>query len=31
VHNLGQTQLPNADILDHAIACGVRLHQFIGR
>ncbi len=31
VHNLGQTQLPNADILDNAIACGVRLHQFIGK
>ena len=31
VFNLGQTQLPNADILDNTIACGVILHQFIGK
>lgn len=31
VYNLGQSQLPNADILDNAIACGIRLHQFIGK
>jgi hypothetical protein len=31
VYNLGQTALPNADILDNVIACGVRLHQFIGK
>lgn len=31
VYNLGQAVLPNADILDNVIACGVRLHQFIGK
>ena len=31
VYNLGQAALPNADILDNVIACGVRLHQFIGK
>ena len=31
VYNLGQSALPNADILDNSIACGVRLHQFIGK
>ena len=31
VYNLGQSALPNADILDNVIACGVRLHQFIGK
>ena len=31
VYNLGQDSLPNADILDNALACGVTLHQFIGK
>jgi hypothetical protein len=31
VYNLGQATLPNADILDDVIACGIRLHQFIGK
>lgn len=31
VYNLGQSELPNADILDHVITCGIRLHQFIGK
>ena len=31
VHNLGQEALPNADILDTALACGVTLHQFINK
>lgn len=31
VYNLGQSDLPNADILDNALACGVTLHQFIGK
>jgi hypothetical protein len=31
VHNLGETTLPNADILDGITASGITLHQFIGR
>jgi hypothetical protein len=30
VHNLGQTTLPNADILDGAVNSGTTLHQFVG-
>lgn len=30
VHNLGQTAMPNADILDAAVASGITLHQFVG-
>ncbi len=30
VYNLGQEQLPNADILDAAVASGITLHQFVG-
>ncbi len=30
VHNLGQPAMPNADILDAAVASGITLHQFIG-
>ena len=30
VHNLGQTTLPNADILDGAVKSGITLHQFVG-
>lgn len=30
VHNLGQTSLPNADILDGAVTSGITLHQFVG-
>ena len=31
VYNLGQNALPNADILDNALSCGITLHQFIGK
>lgn len=31
VYNLGQDSLPNADILDNTLSCGVTLHQFIGK
>jgi hypothetical protein len=30
VHTLGQTTLPNADILDAVIASNIELHQFVG-
>lgn len=30
VHNLGQSSLPNADILDGAVNSGITLHQFVG-
>ena len=30
VHNLGQSSLPNAEILDGAVASGITLHQFVG-
>ena len=30
VHNLGQSTLPNADILDGAVKSGITLHQFVG-
>ena len=31
VHNLGESTVPNADILDAITSSGVTLHQFIGR
>lgn len=31
VRNLGQVDLPNADILDRALAGGLVLHQFVGK
>jgi hypothetical protein len=31
VHNLGESTMPNADILDAVTASGITLHQFIGR
>ena len=31
VHNLGESTVPNADILDGVTASGITLHQFIGR
>lgn len=30
VHSLGQSALPNAEILDGVLAAGVTLHQFVG-
>lgn len=31
VHNLGESGLPNADILDGVVASGITLFQFVGR
>ena len=31
VYNLGQKELPNADILDGVVATGITLHQFVGK
>jgi hypothetical protein len=31
VHNLGESTVPNADILDGVTTSGVTLHQFIGK
>jgi hypothetical protein len=31
VHNLGESTVPNADILDGVTKSGITLHQFIGK
>ncbi len=31
VFNVGQPELPNADILDAVVGSGITLHQFVGK